>query len=82
MYAFDQSYRQVWKRSLGSPSPAEQRQCGDINPLGITGTPVYDAATGPRLVVAEQGGSVRHELFALDATTGRWPGARASTCRA
>jgi hypothetical protein len=44
VYAFDQSYRQVWKRSLGSPSPAEERQCGDINPLGITGTP----ATTPR----------------------------------
>lgn len=27
VYAFDQSYRQVWKRSLGSPSPAEERQC-------------------------------------------------------
>jgi outer membrane protein assembly factor BamB len=70
VYAFDQSYRQVWKRSLGSPSPAEQRQCGDINPLGITGTPVYDAAAGRVLVVAELGGSVRHELFALDAATG------------
>jgi outer membrane protein assembly factor BamB len=71
VYAFDQSYRQVWKRSLGSPSPAQQRQCGDINPLGITGTPVYDAATNRVFVVAEQGGSVRHELYALDAASGR-----------
>jgi outer membrane protein assembly factor BamB len=71
VYAFDQSYRQAWKRSLGSPSPAEQRRCGDINPLGITGTPVYHAAANQVLVVAELGGSVRHELFALDATTGR-----------
>ncbi|HEY3977253.1 MAG TPA: PQQ-binding-like beta-propeller repeat protein [Streptosporangiaceae bacterium] len=71
VYAFDQSYRQAWKRSLGSPSPAEQRQCGDINPLGITGTPAYDAAANQVLVVAELGGSVRHELFALDAATGR-----------
>ena len=71
VYAFDQSYRQVWKRSLGSPSPAEQRQCGDINPLGITGTPVYDAATNHVFVVAELGGSVRHELFALDLASGR-----------
>ena len=71
VYAFDQSYRQVWKRSLGSPSPAEERQCGDINPLGITGTPVYDATTNHVFVVAEHGGSVRHELYALDAASGR-----------
>ena len=71
VYAFDQSYRQVWKRSLGSPSPAEERQCGDINPLGITGTPVYDTATNHVLVVAERGGSVRHLLYALDAASGR-----------
>jgi outer membrane protein assembly factor BamB len=71
VYAFGQSYRQVWKRSLGSPSAAQQRQCGDIDPLGITGTPVYDAATNHVFVVAELGGSVRHELYALDATSGR-----------
>jgi hypothetical protein len=71
VYAFDQSYRQVWKRSLGSPSPAEERLCGDINPLGITGTPVYDATTNHVFVVAEHGGSVRHELYALDTTSGR-----------
>jgi outer membrane protein assembly factor BamB len=71
VYAFNQSYRQVWKRSLGSPSPAEERQCGDINPLGITGTPVYDAATNHVFLVAEQGGRVRHELYALDAASGR-----------
>ena len=71
VYAFDQSYRQVWKRSLGSPSPAQERQCGDIDPLGITGTPVYDATANHVLVVAELGGSVRHELYALDAASGR-----------
>jgi outer membrane protein assembly factor BamB len=71
VYAFDQSYRQVWKRSLGSPSPAQERQCGDIDPLGITGTPVYDATTNHVFLVAEHGGSVRHELYALDATSGR-----------
>jgi outer membrane protein assembly factor BamB len=71
VYAFDQSYRQVWKRSLGSPSPAEERLCGDINPLGITGTPVYDATTNRVFVVAEHGGSVRHQLYALNATSGR-----------
>ncbi|MDT5042269.1 MAG: hypothetical protein QOE51_3254 [Actinoplanes sp.] len=70
VYAFDGSYRQVWKRGLGSPSPAEERQCGNIDPLGITGTPIYDAASGHVFVVAEHGGSVRHELYALDAASG------------
>jgi outer membrane protein assembly factor BamB len=70
VYAFDRSYRQVWKKHLGTPSPAQQRQCGDIDPLGITGTPIYDAGAGHVLVVAELGGDVRHELFALDRTTG------------
>jgi hypothetical protein len=70
VYAFDAAYRQVWKRSLGSPSPAEERQCGNIDPLGITGTPIYDPAGGHVLVVAEHGGSVRHELSALDLASG------------
>jgi outer membrane protein assembly factor BamB len=71
VYAFDQLYRQVWKRNLGSPSPAEERQCGDINPLGITGTPVYDSAGKHVYLVAEHGGSVRHVLYALDTASGR-----------
>ncbi len=68
VYAFDASYRQVWKRSLGSPSPAQERPCGDIDPLGITGTPVI--ADGVVYVVAEHGGTVRHEMVALDLRTG------------
>src|SRR5712691_10430447 len=32
VYAFNQSYRQVWKRSLGSPSPAEEQ--GDLGGIG------------------------------------------------
>jgi outer membrane protein assembly factor BamB len=70
VYAFDQDYRQVWRRSLGSPSPEQERQCGDIDPLGITGTPVYDASTDRVYVVAEHGGDVRHDLYALDLSSG------------
>jgi len=68
VYALDRSYRQVWQRHLGAPSPQEERQCGDISPLGITGTPIYQ--DGVVYVVAELAGNVRHELFALDAQTG------------
>jgi hypothetical protein len=70
VYAFDRSYRQVWKRTLGSPSPAGERQCGDIDPLGITGTPIYDRTTGFVYLVAELGGPVRHVLYALDRRSG------------
>jgi outer membrane protein assembly factor BamB len=70
VYAFDQSYRQVWKRHIGSPSPASQRQCGNIDPLGITGTPVYDEGTHRIFVVTELGAPVRHVLYALDLATG------------
>ncbi len=70
VYAFDRSYRQLWTRRLGSPSPADERQCGNINPLGITGTPIYDAGTGLVYLVAEHRGSGRHVLYALDLTSG------------
>jgi outer membrane protein assembly factor BamB len=68
VYGFDTAYRQVWKVRLGTPSPAQERPCGDIDPLGITGTPVY--TDGHVYLVAEHGGSVRHEMIALAPKTG------------
>ena len=72
VYAFDSANRQLWRRHLGRPSPAGERPCGNIDPLGITGTPVYSG--GMVYVVAEYGGPPRHELVALDVATGkvRW----------
>jgi outer membrane protein assembly factor BamB len=63
----------VWKRHLGTPVPKDKLPCGNIDPLGITGTPAYDAETGLVFAVAEVTG-VHHVLFALDAKTGtvRW----------
>jgi outer membrane protein assembly factor BamB len=71
VYAFDAAYRQLWKRQLGAPSPAGERPCGNIDPLGITGTPVYAGGT---VYVAPEFRGTRHELLALDARTGavRW----------
>jgi outer membrane protein assembly factor BamB len=62
-----------WHRGLGTPQPLSGLPCGNIDPLGITGTPAYDAGTGSVLVVAETLGGY-HTLWALDATTGhrRW----------
>src|ERR1035437_2549604 len=62
-----------WRRHLGTPVALSSLPCGNINPLGITSTPVYDSATGSLFLVAEVAGP-HHTLFALDATTGvvRW----------
>jgi outer membrane protein assembly factor BamB len=60
----------VWRRHLGRPVPRSQLPCGNIDPLGITGTPAYDAVTGDVFVVTETtGGS--HDLHAIDARNGR-----------
>jgi outer membrane protein assembly factor BamB len=63
-----------WRTRLGDPVPLSDLPCGNIDPLGITGTPAYDATTGTVLVAAELRGPLRHELIALDATSGhvRW----------
>lgn len=59
----------VWQRNLGTPMPGSALPCGNIDPLGITGTPVYDPATGLVFAVAElSGGS--HVVVGLDATDG------------
>jgi outer membrane protein assembly factor BamB len=71
VYALDRTYRVVWQRHLGAPSPQRERPCGNIDPLGITGTPVYDAASQRVFVAAEFSGSPpTHRLYALDARTG------------
>ena len=74
VYALDANYHAVWQTHLGTPSPASERPCGNIDPLGITGTPVYDAGTGLVFVAPELSNPVRHQLVALDAKTGavRW----------
>ncbi len=76
VYAFDAQGKQLWHVKVGSPSPAYQRECGDIDPLGITGTPIYSAQTGAVYVVAEHNGAglngkVGHDLIALDLHTGK-----------
>jgi outer membrane protein assembly factor BamB len=54
VYALSRATGKVlWHVGLGSPVPHRAQPCGDISPLGITGTPVYDAATGLVYAVAE-----------------------------
>jgi outer membrane protein assembly factor BamB len=63
----------LWSRNLGVPVSRSTLPCGNIDPLGITGTPAYDSVTGSIFAVAEVAGPY-HILFALDAATGavRW----------
>src|SRR4029077_7953341 len=68
VYAFNAAFHQLWKVDLGDPSPGQERPCGNIDPLGITGTPVY--LNGLVYLVAEHGGAIRHEMVALDLKTG------------
>ena len=62
-----------WRVNLGTPEPLSQQPCGDIDPIGITGSPAYDQATGSVFVVATTGHGT-HTLWALNAKTGhrRW----------
>ncbi|MCU1655986.1 MAG: hypothetical protein JWO57_642 [Pseudonocardiales bacterium] len=64
---------QRWFKHLHTPVSRSALPCGNIDPLGITGTPVYDAATKRVFVVTESADPtsvVRHEIFGLNAGTG------------
>jgi hypothetical protein len=69
----------VWSRVLGPPAQLSDFSCGNIDPLGITGTPVLDEAKGvlylDAMVIGPDGPT--HKLFALLAADGStvpgWP---------
>jgi hypothetical protein len=68
----------VWTRALGPPVRLSTLPCGNIDPLGVTGTPVIDEA-GATLyldaVISDRG--PHHRLFALSLNDGSvkpgWP---------
>ncbi|MEO8814156.1 MAG: PQQ-binding-like beta-propeller repeat protein [Mycobacterium sp.] len=64
----------LWRVSLGTPTPQSVLPCGDIDPLGITGTPYYDKATDTVFLTASIGRSAGHQLVALAPADGtiRW----------
>jgi hypothetical protein len=70
LYALDaQTGKIVWNTNVGEPVSRSALPCGNIDPLGITGTPVYDPATGLIFAVAEVTGPA-HILVGVDARTG------------
>jgi outer membrane protein assembly factor BamB len=60
----------LWKTNLGPPVDGSQLPCGNINPTGITGTPVIDPSTGMLYVVSYSPGPLHHTLSALKVSTG------------
>ncbi len=62
--------RVLWRTHLGTPVPLSRQPCGNISPLGITGTPVYDPANRLVYAVAQTTGS-RHVLVGLRLRNGR-----------
>jgi outer membrane protein assembly factor BamB len=69
----------LWRTEVGKPVPRSSLRCGNINPLGITGTPVIDAGRGTvylDAMVSEQD-RPQHMIFALTLLDGSirpgWP---------
>jgi outer membrane protein assembly factor BamB len=69
----------VWSRTLGTPVPASSLECGNIDPDGITGTPVIDPSAGVLYVDSLQmkSGAPEHVVYALSLADGSvvngWP---------
>ena len=71
LYALDPAHgRVLWHTNVGTPVPQSDLPCGNIFPLGITGTPVYDPATGLVYAVAEITGPA-HILVGVNVTNGQ-----------
>ncbi len=82
VYALDASSGAVvWERPLGSPVPLDALPCGNINPLGITGTPIIDPASRTLFLDAmttpDGGRTKKHLIVAMSIDDGSirpgWP---------
>jgi len=67
----------IWQRNLGPPVTSGL-PCGNINPLGITGTPVVDLASRSLFLDAMIDGTTKkHFIYSLNVDTGAtkagWP---------
>jgi outer membrane protein assembly factor BamB len=80
VHAIDaRSGNEIWRRSLGKPVARSSLRCGNISPLGVTGTPVIDATKQVVYLDAavEEESGPRHLVFALSLKDGSslsgWP---------
>ena len=72
----------IWESDLGTPVPRSKLPCGDIDPLGITGTPVIDPETREifldAMTTPDDGTTKQHLIYALSLDDGSvipggWP---------
>jgi len=80
IYGIDATFGSVlWHVKVGTPVTSGL-PCGDINPLGITGTPVLDTTSNTVFAAAERvpagGSGAEHVLVAVDAGSGALLGTR------
>ena len=82
VYALDSaSGSVVWQVHVGTPVTTANLPCGDLSPLGITGTPIIDLASRTlffdAMTTPDNGNTKRHLIFAVNADTGAtnsgWP---------
>ncbi len=65
----------IWQRNnLGAAVPLSDLLCGDIDPVGITGTPVVDLASRAlfldALTTPDGGVTIKHLIYSLNVDTG------------
>src|SRR5689334_18451099 len=82
VYALDSAIGTVlWQRHVGQPVPRANFLCGNIDPMGITGTPVVDLSSRTlffdAMTTPDGGSTKQHLIFALNIDTGTtnagWP---------
>src|SRR5439155_9786675 len=71
----------IWERNVGNPVSLNDLVCGDIDPFGITGTPVIDLPSRSlffnAMTTPDGGETKKHFIFSLNLDTGAinpgWP---------
>jgi hypothetical protein len=73
LYGFSRSGTLLWTHHDLRPVPQSSLPCGNIDPLGITGTPAYDAASHRvyAVITTPYGSSIRHHLIGVDVRNGK-----------
>jgi outer membrane protein assembly factor BamB len=70
VYGLDRASGAIrWHIRVGTPVPLSQQPCGDLDPLGITSTGVYDPQTRLAYFVAQSGPDL-HLLIGVDPADG------------
>jgi hypothetical protein len=71
----------IWQRDVGTPVSLSDLVCGNIDPFGITGTPIIHLASRAlffnAMITPDGGTTKKHLIFSLDVDTGDtnsgWP---------